>query len=104
MNAIRSRSPIPHGMWQIDSVLFNSDLTKTRDFQTLETAPARIAIRPIGVELIVQQAHQQGVILRSENDLYFGDVNRLGNQIVLHLTRPAHGDSVSIEATFIDQR
>ena len=104
MNFIRTQSPIPNGMWQIDSVLANFDLAQHDDFQTLETAATKIYINPIGVEFSVQRAQHQSAILRSGSDLYFADVDFRGNRLALHLTRPSCGDSVSIEATLIDLR
>ncbi|MGI9516794.1 MAG: hypothetical protein ACR2NP_07115 [Pirellulaceae bacterium] len=94
-------SLVKSGEWRIRCVEVNS--TPASDdggFQVLVTTPTEIRLEPAGITFVIQQATARSAVLESRSQIFFADFLVRGDQLTLHLTRPAFQEKITLIATY----
>ena len=90
---------LPTSHWFIESVVVNNDTVVTDDgFVELQINEDELLIEPVGIRFLVAEAHEDGLTLVSNEQVYRATLNFDGEFCAVSMNRPEISDTIQIHA------
>ena len=92
---------LQHGAWEIKSVTLNNAPVHPDDgYMHLIVSQDQLRIEPLGIELKICQATPRSMMLESNSQIFWADINQSKDRLQLKIERQMFRETILLEAEY----
>ena len=93
---------LQHGAWEIKSVTLNNAPVHPDDgYMQLIVSQDQLRIEPLGIELKICQATPRSMMLESNSQIFWADINQSKDRLQLKIERQMFRETILLEAEYL---